>query len=257
MNDDSTFSSVVLPDPVPPLTTTLRRDSTLSCRNSSASPVSVLVGDQLVGREPAPAKAADREQRTVEAQRRDHAVDARAVGQPRVRQRARPRPRAAQAGSGSARSRAAAPRPNRRRCAWPRCARRARRAPSPAPLTMISSTARVLEQRLERPQAHACSRAPARRAPRARRSSSGCACSRSSSAMRPRSAAGSDRRSGEPSRASSTRRRRRPCASSSIALTGPAPPLTRRRSPAAPSPGGRGTRRTSRAKFWAAVSIAA
>ena len=80
-------SKVVLPEPVPPLTTTLRR-----CNDALAQKVERVlrqraVLDQLVRREPASAKPPDREQRTVQAQRRDHAVDPRAVGQAGVRER--------------------------------------------------------------------------------------------------------------------------------------------------------------------------
>jgi len=86
MNDVSALSVVVFPDPVPPLMSTLQRARTAREQVAQRRRPRPVV-DKVVGAEPAPAKAADREHRAVERKRRDDHVHARAVGQPRVAQR--------------------------------------------------------------------------------------------------------------------------------------------------------------------------
>ena len=87
MNADSALSVVVLPEPVPPQTRRLARARTARARKSSSGRVSVPLATSSSGVKPAAAEAADRQDRAVERQRRDHDVHARAVGQPRVAQR--------------------------------------------------------------------------------------------------------------------------------------------------------------------------
>ena len=84
MKLDSTFSSVVLPAPVPPLISMFSRARTQCSRNSSIGRVSERMRHQVLGLQPLGRKAADREQRAVDRQRRNDRVDARAVGQARV-----------------------------------------------------------------------------------------------------------------------------------------------------------------------------
>ena len=81
---DSTFSSVVLPAPVPPLIRQFSLARTQCDRNSSIGAVSARRRDQVVRLEPLGRKPADRQQRPVDRQRRNDGVDARAVGQARV-----------------------------------------------------------------------------------------------------------------------------------------------------------------------------
>ena len=89
MKLESALSSVVLPEPVPPLTRMLRRAGDrrleqLALRRRSASPA------RPARRGPGPprAEAADRDRRPVDRQRRDHDVDPRAVGEAGVDHRA-------------------------------------------------------------------------------------------------------------------------------------------------------------------------
>ena len=179
MKLERALSSVVLPEPVPPLTRTLRRARhRLLPAGRAGSGVRVPERDQLVGPGPGGAEAADRERRAVDRQRRDHDVDARAVGEAGVDHRAElvdppaerredPLDRVAQLLLvGEARRRS------------PRSGRRARRRRASGPLTITSSTARVGEQLLERPEADGVaedqlagprSRRPPRAPPRPRR----------------------------------------------------------------------------------------
>ena len=84
MKLDSTFSSVVLPAPVPPLIRQFSRALTQCDRKSSIGRVSARSVHEIVGLEALGRKPADREQRAVHRQRRDDGVDARAVRQARV-----------------------------------------------------------------------------------------------------------------------------------------------------------------------------
>ena len=86
-NAASAPSVVVLPEPVPPQISSVQRAATARPRKSSSGGVERPVREQVRGREPARAEAADREQRAVERERRQHDVHARAVGQAGVAQR--------------------------------------------------------------------------------------------------------------------------------------------------------------------------
>ena len=150
MNDDSALSVVVLPEPVPPQTRIVARARTARARKSSSGRVSVPFSTRSSGVKPRRRKRRIVSAGPVERQRRDHDVDARAVGQPRVGQRLGlvdppaerredPLDRVAQV---------ALAREARPRCA--RAARRARPTPAAVPETMISSTSGSAQQRLER-----------------------------------------------------------------------------------------------------------
>ena len=89
MNPESTFSSVVFPAPVPPETRMFSRQATALCRNCSIGCGQRVALDEVVRAEPIGPEAADRQHRTVERERRDDRVDARAVRQPGVDHRAR------------------------------------------------------------------------------------------------------------------------------------------------------------------------
>ena len=87
MKLESTFSSVVLPAPVPPLIRQFSRARTQCDRNSSIGAVSAPRRHQVVRLQAFGRKPADGQQRAVHRQRRDDGVDARAVGQARVHHR--------------------------------------------------------------------------------------------------------------------------------------------------------------------------
>ena len=89
MKLESTFSSVVLPAPVPPDTIRFSRQATAACRNSSIGSVHDSRPTRSLRAEAVGPEAADRHRRAVERQRRNDRVDARAVGQTRVHHRAR------------------------------------------------------------------------------------------------------------------------------------------------------------------------
>ena len=83
----SALSSVVLPEPVPPETTTLAAVGD----QPSAGSASRVAGDaERVEAHAARAEAADREARAVDRERRDHRVQPGAVGQAGVDHRRRP-----------------------------------------------------------------------------------------------------------------------------------------------------------------------
>jgi hypothetical protein len=88
MNPESTFSSVVLPEPVPPETTMFSRAAP-RCAGSPASAASAPMAQQVLGAERRGAEAADGEQRPIHRQRRNDDVDARAVQQARIHHRRR------------------------------------------------------------------------------------------------------------------------------------------------------------------------
>ena len=87
MNSVSALSVVVLPEPVPPLISTLQRARTAPREQVVQRRRPGAVGDEVLGAEAARPEAADRQHRAVERERRDDDVHARAVGQPRVAQR--------------------------------------------------------------------------------------------------------------------------------------------------------------------------
>ena len=89
MNPDSTFSSVVFPEPVPPETIRFRRPAIAACRNVQHRLGPRVAGDEVLGAETIGPESADRHGRAIERQRRDDRVDARAVGKTRVHHRAR------------------------------------------------------------------------------------------------------------------------------------------------------------------------
>ncbi len=84
MKPDSTLSSVVLPAPVPPLISAFSRARTQCDEEVEHRPRQRAQRDEVVGLQPLGRKTADREQRTVDRERRDDRVDARAVRQARV-----------------------------------------------------------------------------------------------------------------------------------------------------------------------------
>ena len=88
MKDESAFSSVVLPEPVPPLTSRLRRAATAVRSSSRSSASKVPRATSSSGSGPDAREAADRHRRAVDRQRRDHDVHPRAVGEPAVGHRA-------------------------------------------------------------------------------------------------------------------------------------------------------------------------
>ena len=87
MKLESALSSVVLPEPVPPQTSRLQRRRDRSREELGERRGQRPVGHELLGREAAAAEAADGQHRAVERERRDHHVDARAVGQAGVDER--------------------------------------------------------------------------------------------------------------------------------------------------------------------------
>ena len=89
MAEERALSRVVLPVPVPPEMTTLRRASTHAARNSTAALRERAEADHLVEVEPLGLELADRDERPRQRQRRDDHVDAAAVGEPRVDHRRR------------------------------------------------------------------------------------------------------------------------------------------------------------------------
>ena len=87
MYDESAFSSVVLPEPVPPQIRMFSRALTQAFSSSSMPSV---IASRATRSSPfmrVPSETADGEQRPVHRDRRDRRVDARAVGQARVHQR--------------------------------------------------------------------------------------------------------------------------------------------------------------------------
>ena len=86
MNADKAFRVVVLPEPVPPLTSRDSRCSTAAARKSRARSESVPFATSASGSK---WKAPDRQGRSPERERRDHDVDARAVWQPAITDRRR------------------------------------------------------------------------------------------------------------------------------------------------------------------------
>ena len=84
MKLDSTFSSVVLPAPVPPLISMFSFDAHAVLEELEHRPGHRAQRDQVLGLQALGRKAADREQRTVDRERRNDRVDARAVRQARV-----------------------------------------------------------------------------------------------------------------------------------------------------------------------------
>ena len=89
MNDERTLRKVVLPEPVPPETKTLRRASMHARRNSNISGVDGPESDQVLDRVRRLRELPDGDHRPDQRQRRDDRVDARAVGQAGVDARAR------------------------------------------------------------------------------------------------------------------------------------------------------------------------
>ena len=89
MNDESTLSIVVLPEPVPPETTMLSRASTQALRNVAISGVKVpkRIRSSTVKR--ILGELTDRDGRTVERDRRNDGVDAGTIGQAGVDRRRR------------------------------------------------------------------------------------------------------------------------------------------------------------------------
>ena len=93
MKDEMTLSVVVLPEPVPPEMTMLRRPSTQALRKSRTAGEKVPKAIRSASLKRVLGELADREHRAVERDRRDDGVDAGAVGEPGVDQRAAPRRR--------------------------------------------------------------------------------------------------------------------------------------------------------------------
>ena len=87
MKDESAFSSVVLPEPVPPQTSRLQRRRTARPSSSASGAVSVPLATSSSGVKPRRRKRRIVEHRPVERERRDHHVHARAVGQAGVDER--------------------------------------------------------------------------------------------------------------------------------------------------------------------------
>ena len=84
MNRDSALSMVVLPEPVPPEIRMVPLACTQAARNRSMPRRHRLVLQHLLLRDDVAAEAADAEARSVQRQRRNDGVDARAIGQARV-----------------------------------------------------------------------------------------------------------------------------------------------------------------------------
>ena len=89
MKLERALSRVVLPAPVPPETITFNRAPTTPLRKSIIGWVSGLAFDQILGTDAIGAKPADGQDRSIERQRRNHRVDARAILQARIDHRAR------------------------------------------------------------------------------------------------------------------------------------------------------------------------
>ena len=87
MNEESTFSVVVLPEPVPPLRKMLRRASTHACRKSNISGDAVPKPIEIFGGE-AGRELADGDDRAHQAEGLDDGVDTRAIGQASIHARA-------------------------------------------------------------------------------------------------------------------------------------------------------------------------
>ena len=83
-NADSTFSVVVLPEPVPPPITMFSRPSTQTRSRSATWGVMRAETDEVADRERLGGELADRQQRAVQRHRRHDRVDPAAVGQPGV-----------------------------------------------------------------------------------------------------------------------------------------------------------------------------
>ena len=88
MKAESALSSVVLPDPVPPLTRMLRRAPTAAASWSWSSCGERAELDQLLRARAHRREAADRQRRAVDGERRDHDVHPRPVLEPGVHHRA-------------------------------------------------------------------------------------------------------------------------------------------------------------------------
>ena len=88
MKHESTLSVVVLPEPVPPEITMLRRPRTQALRKSRTGGENVPKADQVRVGERVRRELSDGQHRAVERHRRDHGVDPGAVGQAGVDQRA-------------------------------------------------------------------------------------------------------------------------------------------------------------------------
>ena len=88
MKVESAFSTVVLPEPVPPLTIRLRRSRTAAREQVAQLLVEAATRDELVRVGTDAGEAADRHRRAVDRERRDDDVHARAVGKPAVGHRA-------------------------------------------------------------------------------------------------------------------------------------------------------------------------
>ena len=86
MNADMALSRVVLPEPVPPEMTTLRRDLTIASRTSPLGGNAADL-DQLREVDRDLGELADRQQRAVDRQRRHDGVDARTVGEAGIDER--------------------------------------------------------------------------------------------------------------------------------------------------------------------------
>ena len=89
MNDESTFSVVVFPAPVPPATMMLIRPRTQASRNFDDRRGHRAELDQVVRLVRVGGELPDRERGTVDRERRDDRVHTRTVGQARVHVRAR------------------------------------------------------------------------------------------------------------------------------------------------------------------------
>ena len=89
MNDDRTLRVVVLPEPVPPETKTLRRASTQDPQELEHLGRRGPEADEVVDRDRLGRELPDGDDRPDQRQRLDDRVDARAVGQARVDARAR------------------------------------------------------------------------------------------------------------------------------------------------------------------------
>ena len=89
MKPESTLSSVVLPEPVPPETTMLSRARTAPLQHLQHLRRQRAMAQQVVGGQRSATEAADGEQRAVDGQRRNDDVDARAVEQARIHHRRR------------------------------------------------------------------------------------------------------------------------------------------------------------------------
>ena len=82
--DSSAASRVVLPEPVPPLTRNARRDSMIASSSRATSPVRVPEPTSSSTVKTRRARDSQRDQRARPSQRRQHGVEAAAVGEPEV-----------------------------------------------------------------------------------------------------------------------------------------------------------------------------